>query len=107
MRFLSLFGLGLLAVFTYSSVSSAAPEPGTKYKVLIIDGQNNHNWRETTPIMKKLLESSGRFTVEVATTAQEPALPPKPGKADAAAIEKFRKALDNYADEYALYLRTR
>lgn len=38
-----------------------------KIKALIIDGQNNHKWKETTPILKAALESSGRFTVDVAT----------------------------------------
>ena len=37
-------------------------------KVLIVDGQNNHAWRETTPVLKKILEDSGRFTVAVATS---------------------------------------
>jgi type 1 glutamine amidotransferase len=37
-------------------------------KALIIDGQNNHDWRKTTPILKAALESSGLFTVEVATS---------------------------------------
>ena len=43
----------------------AADEP--KLPVLIIDGQNNHNWKSTTPILKDALETSGRFTVEVST----------------------------------------
>ncbi len=43
---------------------SAAP----KYKALIIDGQNNHKWAETTPYLKKALEDSGLFNVDVATT---------------------------------------
>ncbi len=47
-----------------ASVASAAPV----LKVLIVDGQNNHKWQETTPVLKKQLESSGRFTVDVATT---------------------------------------
>jgi type 1 glutamine amidotransferase len=38
-----------------------------KIKVLILDGQNNHNWRATTPHMKKVLEESGRFTVAVSS----------------------------------------
>ena len=39
-----------------------------KVRVLIIDGQNNHNWRAMTPPMKAELERSGRFTVDVVTT---------------------------------------
>jgi hypothetical protein len=39
-----------------------------KIRVLIVDGQNNHNWRVMTPPMKADLERSGRFTVDVATT---------------------------------------
>jgi uncharacterized protein len=42
-----------------------APEP---IKVLIVDGQNNHKWAVTTPLLKKWLTDSGRFTVDVATT---------------------------------------
>ena len=52
--------------------SAASAEEAT-YKVLLIDGQNNHKWQETTPIIKATLESTGRFQVEVATT------PPKGG----------------------------
>lgn len=48
--------LGLLAG------TSAAAEG---LRVLIFSGQNNHNWRETTPKLKSILETSGRFAVEV------------------------------------------
>ena len=37
-------------------------------KVLLIDGQNNHKWQSTTPVLKHALESSGRFTVTVSTS---------------------------------------
>jgi type 1 glutamine amidotransferase len=37
-------------------------------KALIIDGQNNHDWKATTPVLKQILEDSGLFTVEVATS---------------------------------------
>ncbi len=37
-------------------------------KALLIDGQNNHDWKSTTPVLKKALEDSGLFTVDVATT---------------------------------------
>lgn len=39
-----------------------------KLKVLLIDGQNNHNWKATTPVLVDALESSGRFTVTVSTS---------------------------------------
>jgi uncharacterized protein len=41
---------------------------GQPYKALIVDGQNGHKWRETTPVLKKLMEQSGLFTVDVATS---------------------------------------
>jgi uncharacterized protein len=50
-----------------------------KIRVVIIDGWNNHQWPLTTPIMKKALEDSGRFTVDVSTTPkrnQEKLIPP-------------------------------
>ncbi|MFT4692103.1 MAG: type 1 glutamine amidotransferase [Limisphaerales bacterium] len=37
-------------------------------RALIVDGQNNHNWKDTSPLLKKYLESTGLFTVEVATS---------------------------------------
>lgn len=43
--------------------SAAAP-----IKVLLVDGQNNHNWKETTPLIRQTLEATGLFDVTVATT---------------------------------------
>ncbi len=42
-----------------------AGEPALR--VLILSGQNNHNWRETTPRLKSILENGGRFAVDVET----------------------------------------
>ena len=47
----------------------AAGQP--KYKVLIVDGQNAHKWKETTPVLKKILVDSGLFTVDVATAPEK------------------------------------
>lgn len=47
-------------------LTANAAEPALK--ALIVDGQNNHNWQATTPLLKKYLEDSGRFHVDVATT---------------------------------------
>ncbi len=38
-----------------------------KIRVIILDGQNNHDWRSTTPWIKKVLENSGRFSVAVSS----------------------------------------
>ncbi len=48
----------------------AQAEPALK--ALIVDGQNNHkNWPTTTKMMKKYLEDTKLFTVDVATTRPE------------------------------------
>ena len=44
-------------------------QPG-KIRVLIFSGRNNHDWRTTTPFLRKLLVNSGRFDVRV---EEEPA----------------------------------
>jgi len=67
-----------------SALSANAAE---KIKVLVIDGQNNHNWQQTTPVLKKLLEGTDRFTVEVATS-------PPANKKDE--MEKFRPELAKF-----------
>lgn len=38
-----------------------------KLRVLVIDGQNNHEWQKTTPLLVEMLKASGRFTPEVIT----------------------------------------
>ena len=44
-------------------------------KVLIVDGQNNHDWRKTTPILKAILEEAKIFSVDVATAPAKGATP--------------------------------
>ena len=50
--------------FVLAAVAWAAPP----YKALIVDGQNGHDWKSTTPVLKKVLEGSKLFTVDVATS---------------------------------------
>lgn len=59
---------------------AASPTAPDKIKVLIVDGQNNHNYKAMTPFMKEQLEKSGLFSVDVSTTP--PAAPKKPGKGE-------------------------
>lgn len=60
-----------------------------KLKVLIIDGQNNHKWDITTPVLKHALETSGAFEVVVSTT------PPK--GSPAAAWENWKPDFQTFA----------
>jgi type 1 glutamine amidotransferase len=58
----------LLAVAAGATLSAAVGgDSKDKIRVVIIDGQNNHDWRSTTPVMKKALLDSGRFSVDVST----------------------------------------
>lgn len=57
----------LAALFILVAAAPSRADDQAKIRVVIIDGQNNHDWRSTTPFMKKALLASGRFTVDVAT----------------------------------------
>ena len=59
-RFLPL--LGALALALNPAAQTAEP-----IKVLLIDGQNNHDWKTTSPLLKAILEETKLFAVEVAT----------------------------------------
>ncbi len=75
-----------------------------KIRVLIIDGQNNHNWAAMTPPMKATLEKTGRFTVDVATTPPQPKAPVKPkDEKDEAAQAKYKREMDKFNESKAAY----
>ncbi|MDA1275961.1 MAG: ThuA domain-containing protein [Verrucomicrobia bacterium] len=58
--------LAALCILTHSGVSNVE----AKWKVLIIDGQNNHAmWPKITIMMTQYLEDTGLFTVDVERTA--------------------------------------
>jgi type 1 glutamine amidotransferase len=56
--------------------------------VLVVDGINNHDWRAGTAGIKSILDSSGKFAVDVSTT------PPAGSPADA--WDQWRPAFSNY-----------
>jgi uncharacterized protein len=76
-------------------------------KVLIVDGQNNHNWRATTPILKKILEDAKLFSVDV-TTAPDKPQPPKapPAQTTSDVAKKYSEALAAFKDADAKYKTT-
>lgn len=63
--------------------------------LLIVDGQNNHDYRATTPHLKKVLEQTGLFTVDIATA------PAKGGDMSQFKPEfrKYRVIVSNYNGE--------
>ena len=77
--------LALLVTLALFAPKAPAAE---KLKLLIVDGQNNHNWKATTPVLKQFLARSGRFTVQVSTS------PPRGGKP--ADWEKFQPKFSSY-----------
>lgn len=96
--------LGLIAFASLLTITSMASAQD-KLKVLLIDGQNNHSWQQTTPILKWALEDSGRFMVTVSTTpGTAPRLPQAP-KADATAEQKtkYEAALATAKKEVAIF----
>ena len=57
--------LGILVIVAVLTPASFAADP---IKALIVNGKNNHNWRETTKAVKATLEKTGRFEVDVSTS---------------------------------------
>ena len=57
--------LGVLGCWAVLAAVAVAAPP---HKALIVDGQNGHDWKATTPVLKKLLEETGLFAVDVATS---------------------------------------
>lgn len=75
--------------------STIAFAQGAPMKALIIDGQNNHDWKTTTPALKQILEETGLFTVDVATSP--------PAKGDMSTFKPdfavYRVIISNYNGE--------
>ncbi len=63
-------GLTLVGGLTPHTISRvSADEPASPpLKTLLIDGQNNHKWKETTPLIVEILESGNFADVTIATT---------------------------------------
>lgn len=91
--------LPLLLVQTPADRAPADRAPATEVPphltALIVDGQNNHAWPQTTPVLRAILEETGRFTVDVATSP--------PGGADVSAFRpefaRYDVVVSNYNGE--------
>ena len=76
-------------------LSAALPLHAAALRALIIDGQNNHDFTVTTPHLKKVLEDTGLFTVDVVTA------PAKSGDVTAfkPAFKNYRVLISNYSGQ--------
>jgi type 1 glutamine amidotransferase len=83
--------LVLTALIAWSSLAATAFS-ADPMRALIVDGQNNHNWQETTPILKQQLEETGLFEVDVVTS------PPK--QADMSGFQPDFAAYDVVVSNY-------
>lgn len=70
----------------------------SRLKILLIDGQNNHKWEITTPVLKHALESSGVFEVSVSTTPRKGA-PPTAWSEWKPDFSQYAAVLSNYNGE--------
>ena len=41
-----------------------------RIRVMLLDGQNNHDWRATTPVLKKMLDETGLFDTTIVTAPE-------------------------------------
>src|SRR5262252_7250885 len=68
MRKVIVASTALLCLISTAGLLSAQPSPPpdpSKIQVLIITGQNVHDWRGTTPLLKQILEDTKKFEVRV------------------------------------------
>ena len=83
MKAFRILAILLLAALVATTAAAAAPP----LRVLILTGQNNHDWKATTPVLKDILERTGRFKVDVTEN---------PSTCDAATFAKYAALVDNY-----------
>jgi HEAT repeat protein len=74
----------LLAALVVSGNAWAAE---ARLRVLILSGENNHDWRQTTPKLKSILTASGRFAVDVTE---------HPEQCDAQTFSRYDALLSNW-----------
>ena len=70
LRLFTLLPFVALATAVLAPLPARAADP-KPIRVLLLDGQNNHSWKTTSPILKQAFEASGRFTVDVSTSPEK------------------------------------
>ena len=62
-------GSGVLLLALAALFASGVSGQG-RIRVMLLDGQNNHDWRATTPVLKKILDDAGLFETTVVTAPE-------------------------------------
>ena len=87
----------LTTLLLFAAGAALSADEPAKIKVLIIDGQHNHAWRDTTAFLKEALESTGRFAVDVSSNIKPN---DKPGRVPTVPfppdLTKYEVAISNY-----------
>ena len=61
--------VALMCVMMCALMSIPVPAAAEKpIETLIVTGQNNHNWQVSSVVIRQILENSGLFAVDVATS---------------------------------------
>ena len=70
-------------------LTSSPARPAAPLRVLIISGQNNHDWKSTTPVLEKLYDDCPRFEADVTL---------EPAKCDAKMLAKYDLIFTNWTN---------
>ena len=63
--------LKTLTLFFFSQIAFAQGH-SDKINVLIVDGFSNHDWKQTSFLIKSILEESDLFKIDISTAPSEP-----------------------------------
>ena len=67
---LAYFIAALTAINFLFAEDKGSDSKNGKIKVLLIDGQNNHDWVRCSPVMIDTLKATGKFEIERATVTK-------------------------------------
>lgn len=67
--------LCMFAVVLAGALPMFAKPHQQKIRVLIVDGFSNHDWKQTTQLLRGILDRAGEFDVDVSTAPQNPDSP--------------------------------
>lgn len=92
--FFAIFSVVALQVLFFDTSAFADDHKSSaKIKVLLVDGQNNHDWKRCSPVMIDTLQATGRFEIERAIVTKEEIADFNPDFA------KYQVILSNYNGE--------